>query len=79
MSRHTLRKPEPDHIDELLAGLPALLSVSQVAAELQLSIRQVRRLIEQRRIRSHKMTPGDQGFVRVPRTALAEFLRKTAA
>lgn len=72
------RKPH-DRTDDLVSSLPLLLSVSQLAEELQLSVRHTKRLIAEGRIRSYKLTASHNGAVRVHRDAVAEFLRATAA
>ena len=76
---HTPPTPKEDRFDRLVAGLPLLLPLDDAAKQLSITRDYLRKLVGRGEIRSNKLRASQQGRVRIPRDAIAEYLRRTAA
>lgn len=68
-----------DIIDEALADAPAIMTRKEAAKVARMSTRELSRRVERGEIQAIKYTPGRSGPVRIPRAAIARFLRERLA
>ena len=76
---HASHLPPEDRFDRLVAGLPILLTIEQAAEQLGVTHHYLRRLVSRGEIGVNKLRASQQGRVRIPRDAVAAYLRRTAA
>jgi excisionase family DNA binding protein len=68
-----------DTVAKLLENERVLFTLKEAAELLRISTREVSRRVAAGSIRAHKYSASQQGAVRIPRDAIADFLRATAS
>ena len=64
-----------DLVADLIADLPPILTAAEAGEFLQLHEKTVRNYVAVGRIRGFRTNPGKTGRIRIPRAAIADYLR----